>query len=88
LILLVTSCAACVEKKSVRYISAKHKKIHSGITRNGKKEVGFNNIGNIIFEKLRKNKFEARIYPKLKNPLSYLTINTLPLHLKVQPDNV
>jgi hypothetical protein len=46
-------CCVCW-KKSVRYISAKDKKIHSGITRNGKKEVGFNNIGNIIFEKLRK----------------------------------
>lgn len=50
------------KKNSVRFISGKDKKIHSGITGNGKK-VNFNNIGNIIFEKWRKNKFEVRNYP-------------------------
>jgi hypothetical protein len=43
----------CVGKSSVRFISGKDKKIHSGIIGNGKK-VSFSNIGNIIFEKLRK----------------------------------
>jgi hypothetical protein len=37
--LLATSYVVCVEKNSVRFIPGKDKKIHSGITGNGKTSI-------------------------------------------------